>query len=180
MYPKLLSPTDIEVFDFGHNKIKIPKCVIKFNKWEGKPIKETFGGKPIVCINNKPMFAELAIMTCFKMDGWQSRWIETYGKSKEKPIYLSKWKDDKFNNQVDDPITDNKILETLSGIAGHNNNSYSGCWDVLGWNIDNIIFAESKLLNKDRIRQTQIDQLSAGLKFGLTPENFLVVQWDMK
>lgn len=28
--------------------------------------------------------------------------------------------------------------------------------------------------------KTQIDWLSAGLKSGLTPENFLIVQWTMQ
>lgn len=179
MYPKLLKPADLENFDLGFKKIKIPKCVVEFEKWTGKPIKETFGGKPVVCVDKKPMFAELAIMTLFKKDGWKSRWIETYGKSKERPICLSQWNDDKFKNQIEDSITDNKILKILSGIASLNNNSYSGCWDVIGWNNDNIIFAESKHMNKDRIRQTQVDWLSAGLKFGLLPQNFLVVQWSV-
>lgn len=179
MYPELLNPTDIETFHLERNKIQVPKCVIRFDRWTGEPIKETFGGKPLVCMNNKPMFAELAIMTCFKMSGWESRWIETYGKNKNRPICLSEWKDDKFKNQTENPIEDKNILEMLSGIASHNNDSYSGCWDVIGWNADRIVFAESKRMNKDKIRQTQIDWLSAGLKFGLTPENFLVVQWAM-
>jgi hypothetical protein len=179
MHPQLLNPTDIEIFYLGNDEIKIPKCIIKFDKWAGEPIKETFGGKPIVCMNNKPMFAELAIMTLFKMSGWKSRWIETYGKSKKHPIYLSEWKDDKFKNQIEDPIEDKNILELLSGIASCNNDSYSGCWDVIAWNGDRIIFAESKRVSKDRIRKTQINWLSAGFKFGLKPENFLVVQWDM-
>jgi O-glycosyl hydrolase len=179
MYPELLIPTDTETFDFGYSKIQIPKCVVSFDKWEGKPIRETFGGKPVVSIDNKPMFAELAIVTCFKMGGWKSRWIETYGKSKDKPMYLSEWKDNKFKNQTEDSITDKKILKMLSGIASHNNNSFSGCWDVIGWKDDEIIFAESKRTKRDKIRQTQINWLLAGLKFGLTSSNFLVVQWDI-
>ena len=67
----------------------------------------------------------------------------------------------------------------MSKVAEQNKNSYSGCWDVLGWKDDRIIFAESKRSKKDSIRSTQISWLTAGLKHGLKKDNFLIVQWDM-
>ena len=178
-YPESLNPTHTEVFNLENTATQIPKCVIKFDEWKGVPIKETFGGKPVVSVGDKPMFAELAIMTLFQMGGWQSRWIETYGKGGMSPIYLSEWKDDKFKNQKADPIMDEKILKVLSDIAKLNGNSFSGCWDVIGWRDDRIIFAESKRMKKDKIRQTQVNWLSAGIKYGLKPDNFLIVQWDI-
>ena len=177
MYPTLLKPTDIEVFEIDHQKIEIPKCLIQFNRCDGKSIENTFGGKPLVCLNGKPMFAELAIKEYFVISGWKSRWIETYGRGSKEPLHLSNWIDDKYSNQVEDRITDERVLRVLADIAS-NNNLYSGCWDVVGWNSDNIIFAEAKRLGKDSIRNTQIKWLEAGLREGLKPENFLVVQWD--
>jgi len=177
-YPKLLIPTDKEVFLLNDQIIEIPKCLIKFDKWDGKPIKNTFGGKPIVCFKNKPMFAELTIMNYFIESGWEARWIEAFGSSNKNPKILSEWKDASFGNQVEGLILNKSINSVLEGIALCNNNSFSGCWDVIGWKGDQIIFAESKRIKKDRIRQTQNNWLSAGLKFGLKPENFLIVQWD--
>ncbi len=179
-YPDFLKPTDIEVFSLENTTIAIPKCIIAFEKWSGSPIKNTFGGKPVVCVNNQPMFAELAIMTYFISEGWDSRWIETYGKSNKEPIYLSNWKDDKYKNQEHTPIRNERILKLLNGIAIHNDNSFSGCWDVLAWHNENIIFAESKRTKKDKIRQTQVNWLNAGLKSGLNSNNFLVIQWDLE
>lgn len=49
---------------------------------------------------------------------------------------------------------------------------------MLGWSGENILFTESKRLKKDQIRNSQIDWLRAGLKVGLKPENFMIVQWD--
>ncbi|MGI8581010.1 MAG: hypothetical protein ACR2KX_02380 [Chitinophagaceae bacterium] len=83
MYPRFFQPTDIELFIINDKQIEIPKCIVTFNKWSGEPLTSTFGGKPIVSFENKPMFAELSIMSHFIADGWQSRWIETYGKSKK-------------------------------------------------------------------------------------------------
>lgn len=179
-YPKLLIPTEEESFSLEGKIIKIPKCIVKFNKWNGEPIEDTFGGKPVICIDDKPMFAELAIMEYFIKSDWESRWVETYARLNLKPKILSSWKDGKYRNQVEDPILNDNIWYILEGIASCNNKSYSGCWDVIGWKGNQIIFAESKRNKKDKIRQTQNNWLSAGLKFGLKPENFLIVQWDME
>ena len=179
MYPKLLHPTDLEYLTLDGNIIEIPKCIVKFEKWNGEPLIETFGGKPIVSLNSKPMFAEVAIMEHFIADGWNTRWIETYGKDKMNPIHLSEWKDDKYINQIPNPITDEEILKHLNTIATLNGDSYSGCWDVLAWKGERIIFAESKRTKKDSMRTTQVNWLKAGLQSGLKPDNFLIVQWDM-
>lgn len=179
MYPKFLSPSDTEPFITNDQTIQIPKCIVLFDKWLGQPIEETFGGKPIVSIDNKPMFAELAIMTHFIKEGWQARWVETYGKNNMEPIYLTEWKDDKYKNQAHVPIEDKEISKLLSDIAKQNANSFAGCWDVLAWKDDRIVFAESKRIKKDNIRSTQTNWLASALKCGLHPNNFLVVQWDI-
>ena len=125
------------------------------------------------------MFAELAVMNEFLKDGYEARWIETYGRGNLDPIFLNEWKDEPFKNQINTPIRNSFIIETLKGIATENNNSFSGCWDVLAWKNDDLIFAESKHKGKDRIRQTQINWLSAALRYGLKPQNFLIVEWEL-
>lgn len=177
MLPKFLEPTGIEPFKIDGKTIDIPKCKVTFDKWSGKPVKETFGGKPILNVSGRPMFAELAIMTYFQNDGWQTRWVETYGK--KEPICLTEWKDDKYKNQVHVPFQDVAIVKLLADIAKLNNDTYSGCWDVVASKRDKLVFAESKRASKDSIRATQVNWLSAGLKYGLHPNNFIVVQWDL-
>jgi hypothetical protein len=73
---------------------------------------------------------------------------------------------------------DPKIIKLLENIATQNGNSYSGCWDVLAWKADKVLFAESKRVKKDSIRSTQTKWLESALKCGLSEKNFLVVQWD--
>ncbi|HRH66497.1 MAG TPA: hypothetical protein PLU53_09390 [Bacteroidia bacterium] len=177
MYPPNFQPTDIEFFSSSDLTFEIPKCIVKFECWSGLPINETFGGKPLVCVDNHPIFAELAIRKYFEIDGWDARWVETYGKVK--PIYMSEWKDDKYKNQIHHPFSNNRIDNILANIAKENSNSYSGCWDIVAFKDDRIIFAEAKRANKDRIRATQTKWLAAGIRCGLKTEDFLVVQWDM-
>ena len=178
MLPQTLRPTTFESINFNGSSIDVPKCIITFDKWKGHPLKETFGGKPVIDLDGKPMFAELAIMSLFNADGWLARWVETYGR--KEPIMLTEWKDDKYKNQSHQPFQNKKIISLLSEIAKTNSNTYSGCWDVLALKNDLIIFAESKRSNKDNIRNSQVNWLAAGLKCGLSKDNFLLVQWDFK
>ncbi len=179
MFPKLLQPNDTENFVIGDKIIQVSKCVIQFKKWEGIELKETFGGKPIIELDGKPMFAELAIMNLFIQSGWKAIWVETYARLNKEPFYMSEWDFEKsYKNQTNLIIKEKKIIKMLAEIAKLNNNSYGGCWDVLGWNGKHILFAESKRLKKDRVQQTQNSWLSAALKYGMKLENFMIVQWD--
>lgn len=179
IYPDCLYPTKTETFILNDKIVETPKCAIAFERWTGDAINETFGGKPIVCFDGKPMFAELAIMNHFIIDGWEARWVETYGRGKKEPVCLHEWKDDKYRNQVHQPILDIKITTLLVQIAELNSGSYSGCWDVLAWKDNHVLFAESKRNKKDSMRTSQNNWLKSALQFGLKADNFLVVQWDL-
>jgi hypothetical protein len=178
VYPNIFKPIELEPFFINGKSINIPKCIVRFDKWTGQPIQNTFGGKPLISVDNKPMFAELAIMTHFINAGWNARWVETYGRHSG-PIFLTDWKDDKYKNQINMPILDERILNLLASMAKLNGNSYSGCWDTLAWKDNDFIFAESKRWKRDSIRSTQANWLTAGLQYGLNLDNFLIVQWDM-
>ncbi|WP_417600473.1 hypothetical protein [Owenweeksia hongkongensis] len=164
----------------NNEKIDIPKCHVQFKRWTGQPIQNTFGNKPLLDFNGKPMFAELLIMNLFLQNSWNSRWVETYGKSKLKPIYLNNWIDDKYKNQIDKPIENLYIQTLLNKIAEKNGSNFGGCWDVLAWKNEYLIFVESKRSKKDFLQSTQNKWLKAGFEVGLKRENFLMVEWKLK
>lgn len=152
---------------------------IRFQQMEKTTIKEDFGGKAIIDFNNNPMFAEIAIVNMLIKSGWEARWIETYGRPKNNPKILSSWDfNKKYKDQTEDPIKDKITLRHLSKISKLNNNSYSGCWDVIGWKGKKILFLESKKRNEDNIRETQKKWLICGLKSGLSINNFIIVEWQ--
>lgn len=105
--------------------------------------------------------------------------METYGAGAMTPNHFTTWADAGLAGQQHEPITDPAIQDLLQKIALANGNSYAGCWDVVGWNGEAIVFAELKRRKKDRIRATQPRWLEAGLQVGLQPENFLLVEWDI-
>ena len=113
------------------------------------------------------MFAEPAIMHLFLKDGWEARWLESYGRGQRNIVCLAEWADLPYSRQTECPITNERILNMLHGIATLNNGNYCGCWDVLAWKGDNVIFAESKRSKRDKIRDTQVKWLDAALRYGL-------------
>ncbi len=179
IYPESLRPDSTETLKIEESEHYIPKCNILFERWRGASIQNTFGGKTVLNVNSEPSFAEIAIAEIFINAGWDARWVETYGRGNLNPFFLRKWKDDKYKNQVNFPIEEKWVSELLKEIAYNNEGSFSGCWDVVAWKEEQIIFAESKRLKQDSIRQTQFNWLQAGLKSGLNELNFLVVQWSL-
>lgn len=176
-FPPTLKPETTEVYTIDGKDVHIPVAHLVFTKWAGDQISNTFGNKGLIDYEGAPMFAELAIQRTVVKGGWNARWVETYAMKGKIPYYFTEWGDGPLRQQVLNPIEDSLQVNLLAEIANNNNSSYSGCWDVLAWRGDRSIFIESKRLKKDRFQSTQIRWLEAGFRSGLTPNNFLIVQW---
>lgn len=179
IHPKLLLPNGIEKFNIDSKIIEIPKCSVRLKKWEGT-IQDTFGSKPIINHHNKPMFAEFVIVNLLKESGWDARWVGTYGSPKMSPIFLQEWNGNNISNQKNYPIENEKINQIIHTIALDNNKSYSGCWDIISWKDDQVLFIESKRSKKDKIRNSQIGWLQAVLKNQLSENNLMIFEWDFE
>jgi hypothetical protein len=173
-----LRPTGSETYLLAGSKITMPSTYLTFKRWQGAPIGNTLGGKPLVNYEGKPMFAELAIQRTAVKEGWSARWVQTYGSRRTLPYFFTDWGDLPLSLQVVSPL-DNAYCEAiLATIAESNGGSYSGCWDVVAWKAKSVLFLESKRHKHDRIRDTQLKWMRAALAVGLTTENFLIVQWE--
>ena len=140
---------------------------------------DSFGGKNLLDVDSKPQFAEVAILRAFEQAGWQGRWVETYGKPRMQPGLWREWMPGGQGAQEQVPISDAWVNERLEAIAVSNGNSFAGCWDVIAWKGDRLIFAEAKLSKKDRIRGTPLCWLEAALQCGCSVNDFLVVEWSL-
>ncbi|WP_035565617.1 hypothetical protein [Hymenobacter sp. IS2118] len=177
-YPSLLLPTCTEILIVWGQTVAVPKAQLQFRAWDGPALEDTFGNKPLIDFGGRPVFAELCVYELFRLSGWDARWVETYGAPAKSPKMFTSWLNTHRSQQQHQPLTEAWVAELLAAIAAHNNGRYGGCWDVLGWHNDTAIFAELKRLKKDRLQTTQPAWLEAGLKAGLQPENFLLVEWD--
>lgn len=177
-YPSFLRPNTTEALTCNGQTITIPKVELQLRRWEGAILNSTFGNKPLIDFGGKPVFAELCIYELMLLSGWQARWVEPFGAGAMTPRHLTRWADAGIGGQQHEPITDPAMLDLLHKIAQANGNTYAGCWDVVGWQGETILFAELKRHKKDRIRPTQPRWLEASLQAGLQPANFLLVEWD--
>ena len=177
-YPDDLYPTGVEHICLPSGRtVTIAKAKPFFKRWEGTPIEHTFGGKPLVEIHGKPVFAELAIRSLFVEAGWDSRWVEAYGAKSSAPYYFSEWSDTNLKNQDVDPIEDQEVLGLLQKIKDAHDGS-SGFWDVFAWKDSFRIFSEAKRSGADKLQDTQLRWLESAIGVGLDTDSFLVVEWQ--
>lgn len=178
LFPSLLRPTTIEQVLVNGRSCSIPKVELQLRRWEGIPLTNTLNGKPLIDFGGRPVFAELCLYELVRLSGWQARWVEPYGAPAKAPRLLTAWADDQLTAQHHEPIAEPWVASLLQRIANANGGTYAGCWDIVGWHQDQVVFAELKRRRLDRIRSTQLDWLEAALQLGLQSENFLLVEWD--
>jgi hypothetical protein len=143
-------------------------------------MKDSFGNKPLVRFNRRPMFAELAIVESMIAHGWDARWVCTFGRPRMSPLLLTQWTaGSSRREQTSNPIKNRRVRTKLEEIA-ERNGKYGGCWDVVTWKGDRLLFLESKMHKRDRIQTTQIRWLISAIETGLTLHNFVVVEWQYR
>lgn len=155
--------------------LKIKK---KFRRWTEAPIAHTFGNKPLVNVHGAGMFVELALVQYFLEQGWDARWVVTYGRSRMNPLFLTEWLDTDCCKQIHRPVASSYVCDVLQSVAKVNGNKMGGCWDVIAWKGDCLLFVEVKREKHDRIRSTQIRWLNSALECGLTCDQFMLLEWD--
>jgi hypothetical protein len=167
-YPKFLKPTATERVELPSGKVaKIPKTTPNFKLWTGVKITETYGGKAVLDFYNEPQFAELGILRIFEREGWTGVWVDTY-RGKFRTRY---WPED----SVALPKDKEALLNAIYKASG----SRAGCFDVFCWKETDLIFAESKRRDGDKIRDTQRRWLESALKCGVPMESLLFIEWGI-
>lgn len=181
LYPRGLEPDREELIP--GLEVTVPSINLVFKRWRGKPIRDDFGGKPVVDYEGRPLFAEIAILRTAVKAGWSAFWQQAYPLRQSGPYYYyADWKEDRVRkDQITKSSLDSPYHQDLQArIARYNSNSFRGCWDIVAWNGEGkrTLYIESKQSKKDSLRDNQVRWFSACLSAGLKKkENFLVVQW---
>ena len=168
-FPIELIPTSADLISLPSGKtVLVPKATPRFKRWEGEDV-PTFGGKAILDIGGEPLYAELAIVRLLQGRGWNSVWANSYRRT-----YL-----DKIPG-LSDPLPKDYLLDTPPHQRfGDAITTFGGIWDVVAWAGDDCIFAEGKRSKKDAINENQEAWLEARLADGATPQDFLLVEWEI-
>jgi len=160
--------TDNEIISLSSGEeVSIQKYFLTFKEWKGTPILNTYGNKAVIDWNGEPVFAELAILRLFQSYGWQGVWVDSYRRKYR--IGLP---------DVIEPVNLSSKQEQLINTIRIGTGKQGGCWDVLLWRGESILFIELKRLKKDRIRVSQINWLEKSLDSGLNENNFMILEWS--
>jgi hypothetical protein len=177
-YPSLLRPTGVEKMMVQGRPLVIPKLALTLRSWTGPSITHTLNGKPLLDFGGRPVFAELCVYELTRLSGWDARWVETYGAPALRPHCFTSWADALLGEQKHDPIAEPFVTNLLQHMAMANGNTYAGCWDVVAWKGERVLFMELKRRKQDQIRATQLAWLETGVRLGMRVEDFLLVEWD--
>ena len=80
-YPDPLVPEVLEAMVVpSGDEVHVPKARPTFNQWTGDFEGDTYGNKPLVDMDDEPMFAELAILRLFRKEGWDGVWVDTFSR----------------------------------------------------------------------------------------------------
>jgi hypothetical protein len=145
--------------------VLIPLCFRCFKLWQGTPIRDSFGHKPVLDWNGEPLFAELAILRLIQASGWEGVWIDTYRRR-----FLQYW-----------PHTcalPNEAQIFLDK-ANQGRKWPAGCFDVFAFKDDHLLFIEAKWRGHDSIKAKMKIWLELALNSGLSLESFLIFEWSI-
>lgn len=177
-YPAALAPVACAPLRLSSGMaLSVPVARPRFTPWNRAADVHTFGGKQLLRVDNEPQFAEVAILRLFEAEGWQGRWVETYGRPAMGPGLWRHWHPDGPRAQEHHAFNEPWVERRLQGIARANGGTYSGCWDVVAWKEERLVFAESKKAKHDRLRPTQLRWAEAALACGAAADDLLLVEW---
>ena len=157
-----------KIIEIENLKIKFPVATPMFLQDENLP--KTYLSKPLVSIEGKSVFGELAILKCLQKDGWEGVWVDTFhGHGKTKVF----WSDMPPKNIGTIP----KHAELLyDKIVEKNNGKSSGFFDVFAWKNNDFIFIEYKG-NGDSSNQNELSWIESAIQTGIKPEQMFFVSF---
>lgn len=174
-------------FPAGRVISEVPAAFLRFPMWQGPPFVDDFGKKSgaMIELGGEHLFAELAVLRLLEKDGWEGRWVNTYGGGGEVWKFLTRWDDVPRAEQKTRPIQEDEPRQLLARLAGFNKpRRYKGCWDVFAWRNGETAFVECKRTAPkytDVVSKEQEEWVRSALFLGdprLTLDSFCFVQWD--
>ena len=167
-YPCALLPVTREPLTLPlGNTVLIPRAYPVFLPWKGA-FKRTriTTHKTVLNENGRPCFVEQAILKILEADGWSGLWIGALGRS----FQTSTCGEGKLPKH---------LIVLMNDIYTHAV-TRAGCFDVIAWKGEDVLFAEARWKGKELIGRTRLRWLSAALRAGLSPEAFLIVEWELR
>jgi hypothetical protein len=137
------------------------------SRWTGQtpPSFKLVPNKPALDFEGQPSWAEIIVVRLLERGGWQAAWAKN-------------WAGRAFWRDVGQIVELAPLPAALYHEIAARTASSGGCWDVIAWRGDNVLFIESKQRKRDRLRPTQTMWLESALACGVPLSAFAVVEWS--
>ena len=149
--------------------ICVPSWTVQFPpahppKLPSDVLKKTYTSKPLVDVDGEHVFGELAIVLLLAKDGWTALWADTFHGRKF-------WSGMPHKTE---PVFPPSPVKSLYDRIAARKGGPSGCFDVVAWRGERIIWVEYKGPN-DRPNQNESHWLEAALGAGVVETDLLLV-----
>jgi len=128
-----------------------------------------WAAKPQVLLDGRALFPEIAVLALFQRAGWKGAWFD--------PVHRRTY--DKMPNVSKGAGLDTRVASVLAKINAAAADRRAACWDLMLWDGRTVLFVDvtpgSTLPGHARIAW-----LDAALRTGLSPGQFLVVEWQTR
>ncbi len=122
-------------------------------------------GKPPLDFDGRPHYAEFVLLRLLERAGWSGVWVKNWGSR-------AFWRD--IGVSVALPPREETLFRKIASCIG---GSGAGCWDIIAWLEEDVLFVESKQLGKDALRPNQARWLECALHRQVPLSSFLIVEW---
>jgi len=162
---------NIAVPDSGGASVARRSLIFDYGDMTALPatVPPAFRRKRLVSVAGSSLFAELAVVRLFKLAGWTAYWRDGYGGG---------WVADGDLERSHLPQLPASLGSSVVADVTRARGGLSGCWDVVAWKANLVVFAECKRRRGDRLTGKQGRWLRSALDVGLPNEAFVVVEWD--
>jgi hypothetical protein len=148
--------------------IRIPTLILHFPpanppRLPEGVLKRTYTSKPLVQLGAEDIFGELALVRLLARDGWEALWADTFhGKF---------WQG---MPNVSEPVRPPSHVADLYARVADRKGGPSGCFDVIAWRGERIVWVEYKGPG-DRPNRNELYWLEAAIGAGVCDDDLMFV-----
>jgi hypothetical protein len=159
-------------------EVPVARFTVRFNA-SPKPVatgfQQAWAAKPQVSCDGQAMFPEIAVLTLFQKEGWDGAWADVARRR-----YFSRMP------TLSKGLTlDTHVSQLVARIASAGEGTGAACWELIVWHGRSVFFAAvrdgaSLAQGGPLLRKSETAWLEAGLRSGLAPQQFVLVEWDYR
>ena len=180
--PSLLPLEDAHIDLPRRGEVAVARFRAEFNR-SPKPVatgfQEAWASKPQVSCDGQALFAEIAVLSLFKKEGWDGVWVDS-----PRHKYF-----DKMPTQSKGVTLDAYVGQLLARIRGTGERGKAVCWDLIVWHGRSVFFVAVRAASppgapprasEGASERARLAWLDASLHAGMSPGQFIIVEWNYR